>query len=236
MSISRVVLKISGEALGGASGRGLDGARLEAAARQCLAGPARGVETAVVVGGGYFVRGAELASLSVDRVTGDHMGMLATVLNGLAMRTAVERLGGAAVVLSAFPSAGGAGVEPFEARRCREHLAAGRVAFLAGGTGNPFFTTDTAAALRAAELDAERFFKATRVDGVYDGDPEKDPSARRFDHISYMEVVQKGLGVMDATAVTFCMEKGIPIVVFNLLDAGAFGRILDGEALGTVIS
>jgi uridylate kinase len=175
-----------------------------------------------------------LKGMGIDRVTADQMGMLATVMNGLALRAAVEHQGGVASVFSAVPMQ--VGVELFDRRLCLERMDQGHLAVLVGGTGHPFFTTDTAAALRASEIQADYFFKATKVDGVYEDDPEKNPGAQRFDTLSYMEFLNKQLKVMDATAVTLCMENQISIVVFNLMVEGSLGRVLDGEPLGTVIS
>lgn len=234
MGFTRVLLKVSGEALGGASGAGLDFGAIGAMAGECLEASRRGIEVGVVVGGGNFIRGAALAEAGLERVTGDQMGMLATVINGLALKGAVEGMGGKASVFSAVNIEGG--VERFDAPRCRKRLEDGHVAVLVGGTGNPFFTTDTAAALRASELKCDLFLKATKVDGVYDSDPVKNPGARRYEKLSYMDVVKQRLEVMDATAVTLCMENGIPIVVFDMTKEGNVGRVLDGEAVGTVIS
>jgi len=234
MDFNRVLLKVSGEAMAGRAGIGLDFESADMIGRQCLEGPRRGVQTAVVVGGGNFLRGADLTASGVDRVSADQMGMLATVINGLALRAVIENLGGEATVLSAVQVE--SGVELFDRRLCLKRLAKGHVVILVGGTGNPYFTTDTASALRASEINADCFFKATKVDGVYEEDPVKNPGAKRYDRLTHMEVIQKKLGVMDSTAAALCMENGIPIVVFSLLQEGSFGRILDGEPLGTIIS
>ncbi len=233
MKTERVLLKVSGEALSGASGFGLDFDAIRLVAGECLQANAMGVKTAVVVGGGNFLRGQELVGSGVDRVAADQMGMLATVMNGLALRAACEGLGGRALVMSAVPVQ--CGIELFDRRSCLEQLNAGSLVILVGGTGNPFFSTDTAAALRASEIGADLFLKATKVDGVYDEDPEKKPGARRFDKLTYMEVMRKKLGVMDLTAVTLCMENKIPIVVFDLMKEGNVSRVLSGEHVGTKI-
>jgi uridylate kinase len=229
----RVLLKLSGEALGGEAGFGLDPAMLAHVARQVKAARELGVEVAIVTGGGNFLRGATLSQAGFDRVTGDRMGMLATLLNGLALTNTFNSSGLDALALSAVEAKGV--IEHYRRETAAEALARGQVVVLAGGTGNPFFSTDTAAALRAAELGAEALIKATKVDGVYDRDPVKDPSARRFDHLSYREVVERSLGVMDLTAVTLCQENRIPIVVFNLYTDGALARVLQGEAVGTTV-
>lgn len=234
MGAKRILLKVSGEALGGDSGAGLDPGAMRCMAGECLAAVKRGVQVGLVVGGGNFLRGTQLSGLDVERVTGDQMGMLATLINGLALRDQIEHLGGRAEVFSAIEARGAAA--PFDRRRCLESLRHGAVVILAGGTGNPFFTTDTAAALRAAELGADLFFKATKVDGVYDDDPKKNPQARRFEKLTYMDVLNRQLKVMDATAVSLCMDNKIPIVVFDMTREGNVGRLLDGESIGTVIS
>ncbi len=193
-----------------------------------------GVELAVVVGGGNIYRGASGSSEGPDRVIGDHMGMLATLINSLAVQDALERRGIATRVLSALDMRQVA--EPFIRRRAIRHLEKGRVVILAAGTGNPYFTTDTAAALRALEVKAEVLLKATRVDGVYSADPNKDPSAKFLKHVSYLEVLNQGLRVMDTTAVSLCMDNGLPIMVFNVAHSGNIRRIVLGEEIGSLVS
>jgi uridylate kinase len=233
----RIVFKPSGEALAGPSGVGLDGATLQKSAvdiidlRQGL-----GVDVAVVVGGGNFWRGriGELAGM--DATQSDHIGMLGTVMNALALQDALERLGQPTRVQSAIEMPRIA--EPYIRRRAVRHLEKGRVVIFAAGTGNPFFTTDTAAALRAAEIDAEALLKGTHsgVDGVYDADPRTDRSATRFDEISYMDVMNRDLKVMDATAIAFCRDNKIPIVVFDMSEPGSLRAILEGGKVGTMIT
>jgi uridylate kinase len=192
---------------------------------------ARGVEIAVVIGGGNIVRGMEASAHGLDRVAGDYMGMLATVINSLALRDALEQLGIETRVQSAIAMQQVA--EPFIPRRAIRHLEKGRVVILAAGTGNPFFTTDTTAALRAAEIGADVLLKATKVDGIYTADPLRDPTATRLRHLSYMEVLNRGLTVMDNTALTLCMDNGTPIIVFDLLAEGSIDRVVLGEDIGT---
>ena len=233
---SRVVLKLSGEALAEPTGFGLDSAVLTQVAEEVRdARDELGVDIAIVVGGGNFWRGIKGAGQGMDQAQADYMGMLATVMNGLALQDALERAGQQSRVLTAVEMPKVA--EPYIRRRAQRHLEKGRVVILAGGTGNPFFTTDTAAALRAAEIEAQAILKGTHsgVDGVYNADPKLDKSAVRFEQISHMEVITKGLKVMDATAITFCMEKNLPIVVFDLLERGNVKSILRGEPVGTLV-
>ena len=233
---SRVVLKLSGEALAEPTGFGLDSAVLTQVAEEVRdARNELGVDVAIVVGGGNFWRGIKGAGQGMDQAQADYMGMLATVMNGLALQDALERAGQQSRVLTAVEMPKVA--EPYIRRRAQRHLEKGRVVILAGGTGNPFFTTDTAAALRAAEIDAQAILKGTHsgVDGVYNADPKLDKTAVRFEQISHMEVITKGLKVMDATAITFCMEKNLPIVVFDLLERGNVKSILRGEPVGTLV-
>jgi uridylate kinase len=233
---SRIVLKLSGEALAEPTGFGLDSAVLTQVAEEVRgARDELGVDIAIVVGGGNFWRGIKGAGQGMDQAQADYMGMLATVMNGLALQDALERVGQQSRVLTAVEMPKVA--EPYIRRRAQRHLEKGRVVILAGGTGNPFFTTDTAAALRAAEIDAQAILKGTHsgVDGVYNADPKLDKSAVRFERISHMDVITKGLKVMDATAITFCMEKNLPIVVFDLLVPGNVKSILRGEPVGTLV-
>ena len=231
----RVLLKLSGEALAGRQGGfGLDPAMLAHVVREVSAARALGVEVAIVVGAGNFLRGATLAAAGFDRVEADRMGMLATVLNALSLAGALREGGVPALALSALEVRGV--VEPYRRESAAAGLAAGEVVLLAGGTGNPFFSTDSAAALRAAELGADALVKATKVDGVYDRDPVLDPAARRFDTLTHREVVARGLRIMDLTAVTLCQENRIPIVVYDLFAEGSLAAVLRGEKVGTTVS
>jgi len=234
MSYHRILLKLSGEALGDSeTGHGFDSSALETIASQ-IAGLARkGVEVAIVCGGGNILRGASFSSSGMERASADYMGMLATVLNALALSSAVEAHGIETRVLTALEIKQVA--EPFVRRRALAHLEKGRVVILAGGTGNPFFTTDTAAALRATELGCEVLLKATKVDGVYSADPEKDADAIRYTSLTYMDVLRDRLRVMDGTAITLCMENRMPVVVFNLFEPGNIERVVRGEEIGTRI-
>ncbi|MFN0244121.1 MAG: UMP kinase [Planctomycetota bacterium] len=230
----RVLLKLSGEGLGEpGSGHGIDPEAVQIVARQVAKVASLGVEIAVVVGGGNILRGAEFSKLGGSRASADYMGMLATVINALALSEAIEQLGRETRVQTAIEIHQVA--EPFVRRKALSHLQKGRVVILAAGTGNPFFTTDTAAALRATELSAEVLLKATKVDGVYDSDPKKNPNAKRFRELSYMDVLNRGLKVMDGTAITLCMEQKLPVIVFNLFEEGNLERVIRGEDLGTQI-
>jgi uridylate kinase len=231
-----VVLKLSGEALAEPTGFGLDTTVLHqvaseiAEARQLL-----GVDIAVVVGGGNFWRGMKGAGQGMDQAQADYMGMIATVMNALALQDALDQVGQDCRVMTAVEMPKVA--EPYIRRRALRHLEKGRVVILAGGTGNPFFTTDTAAALRAAEIDAGAILKGTHsgVDGVYDADPKSTPGAVRYDRIAHLDVINQGLKVMDATAITFCMDHDLPIVVFDLLEPGNVKSILQGRPIGTLV-
>ncbi len=227
----RILLKLSGEALMGDQSYGIDTKMLSQVAEEIKSVKALGVEIAVVIGGGNIFRGLAASAKGMDRVSADHMGMLATVINSLALQDAIEKVGLFTRVLSAIKMEQIA--EPFIRRRAIRHLEKGRIVIFAGGTGNPYFTTDTAASLRAIEVEADVILKGTRVDGVYDSDPETNKEAFKFDSISYMEVVKKGLNVMDATAVTLCMENKLPIIVFNLKTTGNLKRIILGENVGS---
>jgi len=230
----RVLLKISGEGFCHEGGFGIDGEELENIARQCVDVAKSGIELAVVVGGGNFIRGATFAEDGhIPRATADYMGMLATVINALALQETMERFGQSTRVQSAISVHSVA--EPFIRRRAVRHLEKGRAVILAAGTGNPFFTTDTCAALRATELQADVLLKATKVDGIYSADPKKDPSARLYSEISYEQVLRDKLRVMDLTAITLCMERKIPLVVFNLKKPGNIARVVRGETVGTKI-
>jgi uridylate kinase len=228
---SRVVLKLSGEALLGQAAYGLDMNTVRIIAHQVQRVVSRGVELAIVVGGGNIVRGLDASREGIDRVTGDYMGMLATVINALALRDAVEGLGMQCRVQSAIAMQQVA--EPFIPLRAIRHLEKGRVVILAGGHGSPFFTTDTTAALRAAEIGADVLLKATKVDGIYSADPHVEPTATRFVRLSYLEVLNRGLTVMDNTALTLCMDNHMPIVVFDVLAEGNLERVILGEPVGT---
>jgi len=229
----RILLKLSGEALMGDQGYGIDRAVAEQVAREVAEVHGLGVQVAIVIGGGNIFRGLAGAAHGMDRATADYMGMLATVMNALALQDALERQKVTTRVLTAIEMRSVA--EPFIRRRALRHLEKGRVAVLAAGTGNPYFTTDTAAALRAVELKADVILKGTKVDGVYSADPVKHPEATRFDRISYLKVLAQGLQVMDATAISLCMDNRLPIVVFNLRVAGNLRRIVTGEQVGTIV-
>jgi uridylate kinase len=231
----RILLKLSGEALLGDRSYGVDPAFCAFIARQVGEVHRLGVEVGIVVGGGNIFRGLAAAATGMDRATGDYIGMLATVMNGLALQDALERVGQPTRVQTAVEMPKIA--EPYIRRRAIRHLEKGRVVIFAGGTGNPFFTTDTTAALRAAEIDAEAILKGTHsgVDGVYTADPKVDSTATRYDRISYIDVINKGLKVMDSTAITFCMDHDIPIVVFDLLAGGNVRSLLEGRRVGTLV-
>jgi uridylate kinase len=232
MSYHRVLLKLSGEALGDReTGNGIDGESVGIIARQLVRVAGLGVEFAIVVGGGNILRGAQFDS--AQRASADYMGMLGTVINALALSDAIEQLGVDTRVLTAIEISKVA--EPFVRRRAIAHLSRGRIVMLAAGTGNPFFTTDTAAALRARELSCEALLKATKVDGVYTADPELDPDAKRLPRLTYDEFLEKRYGVMDDTAISLCRESSLPVVVFNLFEEGNIERVVRGETLGTTI-
>ncbi|UCE02530.1 MAG: UMP kinase [Candidatus Latescibacterota bacterium] len=229
----RILLKTSGEILSGANGVGIDPGRLDALASELRELHAHGVQMGVVVGGGNIFRGHTGNLQGIDRVTGDHMGMLATVINSLALQDALARAGVPARVLSAVRMAQIA--EPFVRRTALEHLEQGRIVILAGGTGNPFFTTDTAGVLRAVEIGAEVLLKGTKVDGVYDSDPMRNPNAVRFKNLSYDEALQRQLRVMDATAFSLSRDNGLPIIVFDINAPGDLLRVVAGEEVGTLV-
>ena len=230
----RVLLKISGEGFCHEGGFGIEAEELEGIARQCVEVAKMGVELAIVVGGGNFIRGATFAEDGhIPRATADYMGMLATVINAVALQETMERFGQPTRVQSAISVHSVA--EPFIRRRAVRHLEKGRAVILAAGTGNPFFTTDTCAALRATEIAADVLLKATKVDGVYSADPKKDPSAKLYREITYEQVHRDQLRVMDLTAITLCMERKIPLVVFNLKKPGNISRVVRGEPVGTKI-
>lgn len=231
----RVVLKISGESFSKDGVKGIDPDELTTIARQIADAAALGTELAVVVGGGNMIRGAELASrVGIAQATADYMGMLSTVINALALKEALEQQGQPARVMSALDVESVA--EPFIRARAIRHFEKGRVLILAAGTGNPFFTTDTCASLRAIELDANILLKATKVDGVYSCDPLQDPNAVRFDSISFSDAINKQLGVMDLTALSMCMEHGLPVIVFDFKTEGNIRKVVGGEEIGTLVS
>jgi uridylate kinase len=234
MSYHRVLLKLSGEALGDPeTGHGIDPQATLRIAAQLARVSALGVELAIVVGGGNILRGAKFSELGAQRASADYMGMLGTVINGLALSDALEKHGEDTRVMSALDISKVA--EPFVRRRAISHLAKGRVVILVAGTGNPFLTTDTAAALRARELNCEVLLKATKVDGVYTTDPELDPAAERLDVLRHKDVLDRGLAVMDAAAISLCMESRLPVIVFDLFEEGNIERVVRGETLGTTI-
>src|SRR5689334_21998805 len=229
----RILLKLSGEALAGAASFGIDADRVKALGREIADVAASGIQVGVVVGGGNIFRGVALAAKNMDRVTGDHMGMLATVINSLALQDALEQIGATTRVMSAIEMHQVA--EPYIRRRAIRHLQKGRIVIFAAGTSNPYFSTDTAATLRALEIKAQVIAKATRVNGVYDKDPLKFPGAVMHPEVSYQEVLAKGLGVMDASAIAMCRDNQLPILVFNLNTSGNIMRMAAGEAIGSII-
>lgn len=234
MKYQRVLLKLSGEALMGQQSYGIDPAVLENYAREIQTVIQSGVQVAIVIGGGNIFRGVQGVSGGlVDRAQGDYMGMLATVINAMALQGALEKYGMKTRLLSAIKME--QICEPFIRRRAIRHLEKGRVVIFGAGTGNPFFTTDTAASLRAVEIEADVVLKGTRVDGIYTADPEKDPEAKRYDSITYAQVYEQGLSVMDLTAITLCQENKLPIVVFDMNKGGNFKALIDGEQVGTLV-
>src|SRR5579863_2500600 len=233
-AFKRVLLKLSGEALAANQGFGVDTARIHEVAAELAEVHALGVELAIVVGGGNFFRGVATQAREMDRVSADHMGMLATVINALALQDALEKQKVYTRVMSAIEMNQVA--EPFIRRRAIRHLEKNRIVIFAGGTGNPYFSTDTAASLRAMEIKAEVILKATKVDGIYDADPMKVKDAKRFSHITYMDVLQKGLKVMDSTAISLCKDNSLPIIIFNLNQHGNIRRVVLGEKVGSLVS
>ena len=229
----RILLKISGEALMGDAGYGIHPSAVATVADEVQEIHQMGVCIALVVGGGNIFRGIQSGEQGLERVTGDHMGMLATVINGLALQDALEKKGVDTRLMTAI--AMHAVAEPYIRRRAIRHLEKGRVIIFAAGTGNPYFTTDSAAALRAIEIRAQLLLKATKVDGIYTADPKRDPSARRLERVSYLEALERGLRVMDATAISLCMENQIPIRVFDLFERGNIRRIVEGQPVGSVV-
>ena len=229
----RVLLKLSGEALLGGQPFGIDPVVVARIADEIVEVCRLGVQVAIVIGGGNIIRGVSAATQGIDRVTGDNMGMLATVINGLALQDAMEKRGQYTRVVTAFEIR--AVAEPFIRRRAIRHLEKGRAVVFAAGTGNPFFTTDSAAALRASEIKADAILKATKVDGIYSADPKKDPAAVFLPHVTYQEVLERRLEVMDAASIAVCRENRVPIRVFNLLVPGNIRRVVTGEPTGSVV-
>ncbi len=230
----RILIKLSGEALGGDAGLGICPEAIHDMARQIQQVRQMGVEVVIVVGGGNIFRGLQGSRRGIERATGDYMGMLGTVINALALQDALEKLGVATRVQSAITMSQVA--EPFIRRRAMRHLEKGRVVIFGGGTGNPYFSTDTTAALRANEIGVEVILKATKVDGIYDSDPKKNPKAKRFTRISYIEALQRRLQVMDSTAFSLCMDNKMPIIVFDLFRPGNLRRVVIGEKVGTLVT
>jgi len=229
----RILLKLSGEALAGEGGFGISPTVIRAIAEEIRDVHALGVEIGIVIGGGNVIRGVAAASQGMDRASADYMGMLASIINGLALQDALEKIGLTTRVLSALEIP--AVCELYIRRRAMRHMEKGRVVIFAGGTGNPYFSTDTAAALRAAEIHAQVVLKATKVDGVYSADPEKDENARRYERLSYMEVLQKSLAFMDQAAIALCRENDLPIVVFDMAVPGNIRKVVAGESVGTKV-
>jgi uridylate kinase len=234
LKYKRILLKLSGEALGGKTGFGIDVDDAESIASRIKEVREMGVEVAVVIGGGNLWRGKQGLEHGMDRATADYMGMLGTVMNALTVMDALERTGVYTRVMSAIEMR--AIAEPYIRRRAIRHLEKGRVVIFSAGTGNPYFSTDTAAALRATEIGAGVIIKATKVDGIYDSDPKKNPDAQKFDHMTYIEFLNRRLAVMDGTAVTLCMENNLPILVLNYWDKKALVGALRGEAFGTLVT
>ncbi|HEY1232846.1 MAG TPA: UMP kinase [Candidatus Binatia bacterium] len=230
----RIILKVTGEVFAGPLNFGIDGNTVKAFAQEIKEVKELGCELALVIGGGNIFRGAIASEIGMDRASADTMGMLATVINSLALQDALEKLGVSTRVLSAIEMRQVA--EPYIRRRATRHLEKGRVVIFAGGTGNPYFTTDTTASLRAMEVGAEVILKATKVDGVYDADPFKIEGARKFDELSYIEVLNRELKVMDSAAISLCMDNNLPIIVFNLMEKGNIKRVVSGEPIGTLVS
>lgn len=232
-SFTRVLLKLSGESLAGDQGYGIDPQTINAIAKEISEVVAQGVQLALVIGGGNIFRGLAASSKGMDRASADYMGMLATMINSLALQDALEKAGVATRVQSAIAMAEVA--EPYIRRRAMRHLEKGRVVIFGAGTGNPYFTTDTAASLRAMEINAQVILKGTKVDGVYSADPNKDPDAVKLPVITYIDVLKKGLQVMDATAISLCMDNKLPIIVFDLTVEGNIKKVISGEAIGTIV-
>jgi uridylate kinase len=234
LKYKRIILKVTGEIFAGPHKFGIDAQTVKAFAQEIKEVKEIGCEMALVIGGGNIFRGAVASEIGMDRASADTMGMLATVINSLALQDALEKLGVSTRVLSAIEMRQVA--EPYIRRRATRHLEKGRVVIFAGGTGNPYFTTDTTASLRAMEIGAEVILKATKVEGVYDADPLKYEGARKFEELTYIEVLNRELKVMDSTAISLCMDHQLPIVVFNLMEKGNIKRVVAGDAIGTLVS
>ncbi|OGL44533.1 MAG: UMP kinase [Candidatus Schekmanbacteria bacterium RBG_16_38_10] len=234
LKYKRVLLKLSGEVLAGEKGYGIDIEVVKKIANEIKEVHQLGTQIAIVVGGGNIFRGVELTVQEIDRASGDYMGMLATVMNALALQNALEKLGVYTRVLSAIEMKEVA--EPYIRRRAIRHLEKNRVVIFAGGTGNPYFTTDTAASLRAMEIKADVILKATKVDGVYNADPMKDSLAKKIPQLTYIQVLEKGLKIMDATAISLCMDNNLPIIVFSMNESGNIKKVVMGENIGTVVT
>jgi len=230
----RIVIKLSGEGLAGDAGFGISPAVIRGVAEEIREVHGLGVQIAIVIGGGNIIRGVAAASEGMDRATADYMGMMAGVINGVALQDALEKQDVPTRVLSALTIQEVA--EPYIRRRAIRHLEKGRIVIFAAGTGNPYFTTDTAAALRAAEVHADLIMKATKVDGVYDADPQKEPAAQRFERLSYEEAIQRNLQFMDQTAIQLCRQNGVPIVVFDMTVRGNILKVVSGETVGTLVT
>jgi uridylate kinase len=233
LKYKRVLIKYSGEALMGNASSGIDPRVLDRIASELSELIAMGVEVGVVIGGGNLFRGKVLSEAGLGRVTGDHMGMLATVMNALALRDALERADLSSRVMSAIPMSGV--VDSYHNRKAKKHLADKQIVIFAAGTGNPFFTTDSAACLRGIEMDADVVLKATKVDGIYSADPVKNPDATRYDFLTYHDVLTQGLQVMDLTAICLCQDHGMPLQVFDMTAPGVLKRIVEGERIGTIV-
>jgi len=230
----RIILKVTGEVFAGPHKFGIDGKTVKAFAQEIKEVKEMGCELALVIGGGNIFRGAVASEIGMDRASADTMGMLATVINSLALQDALEKLGVSCRVVSAIEMRQVA--EPYIRRRATRHLEKGRVVIFAGGTGNPYFTTDTTASLRAMEVGAEVILKATKVEGVYDADPLKHEGAHKFEELTYIEVLNRELKVMDSTAISLCMDNQLPIIVFNIMEKGNIKRVVSGEPIGTLVS
>lgn len=233
MKYKRILLKISGEAMMGDQAYGVDPATVDYIAREIKEAVSMGIEVAVVIGGGNIFRGVEASVKGIERASADYMGMLATVINALALQNYLEKYGIPTRVQSAIEMKELA--EPYIRRKAIRHLEKGRTVIFAAGTGNPYFTTDTASSLRAMEIGADVILKATKVDGVYSSDPMKDPSAKKYDTVTYIDVLKKGLSIMDSTAISLCMDNNLPIVVFNLKGKGNIRKIIEGKKIGTLV-
>jgi uridylate kinase len=229
----RILLKISGEAMMGDKGYGIDSATVDFIAREIKEAVSMGIEIAIVIGGGNIFRGVEASVEGIERASADYMGMLATVINALALQNSLEKHGIPTRVQSAIEMK--ELTESYIRRKAMRHLEKGRTVIFAAGTGNPYFTTDTAAALRAMEIDAEVILKATRVDGIYSSDPLKHPAAKKYATVTYIDMLKRGLGIMDSTAVSLCMDNNLPIVVFNLRGKGNIRKIIEGKKIGTLV-